>query len=168
MSRAKFYNSDVIRKAYTAKKLLDLAYLIIGQAADVYVRKGMMFPVICSSTLLRLSRDGPASVTEIARDLQHPHQTIAQHLATLTKLGIAEKRPDETDRRRFEFHLTRVGEEQAALLEQYNLDAAEVFRTLDADIDVDLGAVLDAAFAALERTPMTERFSAPRSNRTMR
>lgn len=158
MARSEFYRSKIIQKAYTAKKLLDLAYLIIDQVADVYVQKGMIFPVICSSTLLFLSKRGPASVTEIARVLEHPHQTIAQHLATLGKLGIVKKRQDKTDKRRSEYHLTQTGVKQAALLDNYNLQAAEVFQSLDEDVAVDLARVLDASMAALKKWPMADRF----------
>ena len=153
-----FYDTAIVRKAYTAKKLLDLAFLIQTQVTKVYVRKGMIFPVSCSSTLLHLSKDGPASVTEIARALKHPHQTVAQHLATLSKLGIIEKRSDIADRRRAEYVLTDLGVTQAGHLDQYNAEAASVFEGLDADIDADLGDLLDNAMTALDARPMDERF----------
>ncbi len=158
MSRSEFYRDDTIQKAYTAKKLLDLAYLIQGQAAEVYRARGMVFPVICSSTLLRLADAGPASVTQIAAVLEHPHQTITQHLNALIKLGIAEKRPDESDKRRFEFHLTPFGEEQAALLKSYNAAAARVFTELDEALSVTLSAVLDGGITALKEHPLAARF----------
>ena len=158
MSKSNFYDSDTIKKAYTAKKLLDLAYLITTQVTEVYVQKGMIFPVICSSTLLCLSTTGPASVTEIARVLHHPHQTVAQHLRTLIKLGIVEKRQDQTDKRRSEYHLTPVGLEQAQLLNNYNVQAADVFKSLDEDIEANLGKLLDAGVEALNKRTMAERF----------
>lgn len=158
MTQPKFYDNAIIQKAYTAKKLLDLAFLIQAQVTEVYVHKGMIFPVSCSSTLLYLHKRGPASVTEAARVLQHPHQTVAQHLATLSKLNIIDKRSDETDRRRVEYFLTGLGEAQAALLDQYNIEAAEVFERLNADIGTDLGDVLDIGLAALNNRSMADRF----------
>lgn len=158
MNHREFYDDLVIQKAYTAKKLLDLAFLIQGQVTEVYVHKGMIFPVSCSSTLLFLSRGGPASVTEVARALQHPHQTVAQHLATLGKLNIIEKRTDETDRRRIEYVLTDIGRAQADFLDRYNTEAAEVFEHLNRDIGIDLGDVLDMGIAALKRRSMADRF----------
>lgn len=158
MTRLEFYKDDTIQKAYTAKKLLDLAYLIQGQAAEVYRARGMVFPVICSSTLLRLANAGPASVTQIASVLEHPHQTITQHLNALIKLGIAEKRQDESDKRRFEFHLTPFGVEQAALLAAYNTAAARVFTDLDEALSVTLSSVLDEGMAALKERPLAARF----------
>lgn len=159
MPHRDFYDSAIVRKAYTAKKLLDLAFLIQSQVTKVYVRKGMVFPVSCSSTLLHLNKEGPASVTEVARALQHPHQTVAQHLATLGKLRIVERRTDAADRRRTEYLLTEFGEAQADLLDHYNVEAASVFQGLNADIGADLGDILDKAMSALDDRPMDDRFS---------
>lgn len=158
MSKKNFYDTDTIQKAYTAKKLADLINLIVQQVTPVYGQMGMVFPVICSSTLLCLSTRGPASVTEIARLLHHPHQTVAQHLRILTGLGIIEKQPDPNDKRRSEYHLTDLGLKQAALLGTYNLRAADVFQSLSDDINVDLPAVLDAGVKALTKRTMEDRF----------
>jgi DNA-binding MarR family transcriptional regulator len=159
MSHRDFYDSAIVRKAYTAKKLLDLAFLIQSQVTKVYARNGMVFPVSCSSTLLHLSKSRPASVTEVARSLRHPHQTVAQHLATLSKLHVIGKRTDAADRRRTEYYLTDFGTTQADLLHQYNVEAAAVFEGLDADIGADLGDLLDKAMRALDDRPMDDRFS---------
>ena len=158
MTRREFYNTAIVQKAYTAKKLLDLAFLIQSQVTEVYTHKGMIFPVSCSSTLLYLGKCGPASVTEVARVLQHPHQTVAQHLATLTRLHIIDKRADEADRRRIEYFLTDVGKAQATLLDQYNVEAAEVFERLNRDIGTDLGDVLDIGISSLKKRSMADRF----------
>lgn len=85
-----------------------------NQVTKVYARNGMVFPVSCSSTLLHLNKNGPASVTEVARALP-PHQTVAQLLATLSKLHVIEKRTDAADRRRTEYFLTEFGTAQASL-----------------------------------------------------
>ena len=135
-----------------------MSYLILDQVAQVYSQKGMIFPVICSSTLLCLSKNGSASVTKIARVLKHPHQTLAQHLKTLTKLGIVKNREDKNDKRRTEYFLTARGAAQADLLDHYNLQAADVFKSLDEDIGVDLGATLDVGIEALNRRTMVDRF----------
>jgi len=161
MTHRDFYHDAIVRKAYTAKKLLDLAFLIQSQVAQIYVRKGMVFPVACSSTLLQLSKGGPASVTEVARVLQHPHQTVAQHLVTLDKLKIVDKRTDESDRRRTEYFLTEIGEIQASRLDQYNVEAADAFESLNKDLGVELGDILDVAMAALNTRGMADRFPNP-------
>lgn len=158
MNQPAFYDNVIVQKAYTAKKLLDLAYLIQAQVTEVYTHKGMIFPVSCSSTLLYLGKQGPASVTEVARALQHPHQTVAQHLSTLGKLNIVESRADERDRRRLEYVLTDLGRAQAGLLDQYNIEAAEVFERLNDDIGTDLGSVLDIGIRALNSRSMADRF----------
>jgi DNA-binding MarR family transcriptional regulator len=159
LTKNSFYDSSVIDKAYTAKKLLDLFYLIQSQVSQVYRQKGMIFPVICSSTLLFLSRHGPASVTEVARALEHPHQTVAQHFKTLGKLGILKNQKDPLDKRRSEYFLTETGTDQAARLELYNVEAAEVFKSLDRDLGQDLGQLLDSGRHSLLQKTMVERFA---------
>lgn len=154
-----FYDSEIVSKAYTAKKLLDLSYLIQAQVASVYDEKGMVFPVVCSSTLLFLKLHGPASVTEVAKALEHPHQTVAQHLNTLGRLDIVEKRRDKTDQRRSEFVLTEIGEDQSERLERYNIEAADVFTGLDKDIGADLGQLLEVGRTHLLDRSMSDRFS---------
>lgn len=159
MTKNSFYDSGVIDKAYTAKKLLDLSYLIQSQVSQVYRQKGMIFPVICSSALLFLSRHGPASVTEVAKALEHPHQTVAQHFKTLGKLGIVQNQKDPLDKRRSEYFLTEIGKDQAARLELYNVEAADVFTGLDGDLGQDLGQILDAGRDSLLQKSMADRFA---------
>jgi DNA-binding MarR family transcriptional regulator len=158
MSKSKFYNSDLIHKAYTGKKSLDFSYLVLAQVETVYRNKGMVFPVVTSSTLLYLSEQGSASLTEIAKALQFPHQVIAQRINSLSKLDLLEKHPDPNDKRRSEYHLTRKGKDQAARLAAYNIEAAAVFQSVFDDAGVDIGAALDSGCAALEEKTMAERF----------
>jgi len=160
MPTSPFYDSETIQKAYTPKKLLDLVHLIIEQVSPVYSQKGMIFPISCSSTLLNLGRNGPASVTEIAKILGHPHQTVAQHLNILTKLGLVRKHADRNDKRRSEYRLTKKGSDQADRLNHYNLGAAEVFQSLSDDVGVDMAQILDAAYGHLKRRTIADRFSA--------
>lgn len=159
MSTAKFYNSELIQKAYTAKKALDFFYLILEQVRTVYLDKGMIFPVIASSTLLYISEHEPVSLTEISKALEHPHQVIAQRTATLMKLNLLRKQPDPNDKRRSEFSLTKIGSTQAALLHKYNIEAADVFQSIFDDAGVDIGAALDAGNNAMKQRTMAHRFS---------
>lgn len=159
MVTSKFYNSELIQKAYTAKKALDFSYLILKQVGTVYLDKGMVFPVIASSTLLYISEHEPVSLTEIAKVLEHPHQVIAQRTATLMKLNLLSKQADPNDKRRTEFSLTKLGKSQAALLHKYNIEAADVFQSIFDDAGVDIGAALDAGCDALHQRTMARRFS---------
>lgn len=157
MRDSSFYNTNIMSKAYTAKKLLDLKYLILEQAAPIYVKRGLIFPVTCSSTLLHLNNAGPSSVTEIAKALDHPHQTIAQYLCKLTKLGLVDCRLDTNDKRRSEYHLTKKSKNQLTKLINYNRESALAFEGLNKDIGVDLSQVLDTSFEHLKRKSLSER-----------
>ena len=153
-----FYESQAMKTAYVGKRAKDFNYLITAQAESVYRARGIVFPVVVSSTIYYLYRNGPAAMADIAKALEHPHQTIAQHAATLTKCGLIEKRADKNDRRRSLFYLTRRGKEQAQRLEDLSSEAAQVFGELFEELGIDVAAVLEAAQEALKSRPLIDRF----------
>ena len=153
-----FYNSVEIKTAYVGKRAKDFNYLITAQAENVYRRCGIIFPVVASSTVAYLYRNGPAALADIAKALEHPHQTIAQHTESLTKARLAIKKPDPNDGRRSNFHLTAKGRDQAARLEMLSEEAANVFQELFDEIGLDLSDALEKAHKALKERPLEKRF----------
>ncbi len=140
------------------KQLSSLSALIQEQMTPVFAQKGIVLPVICSSTLLCLGRIAPATVTDIAKQVGHPHQSVAQHLGKLLKLGIIKKQADTNDKRRTEYVLTAVGQQQIQKLHAYNQQAEKVFETLAKTLGADLPALLLAAEEQLRTRPLTARF----------
>lgn len=67
------------------------------------------------AVLARLSREGPATVSELARAECVKPQSMGATIATLEELGLVERRPHPTDGRQVNLLLTEAG---SALCEQ--------------------------------------------------
>lgn len=158
MSSSEFYDSELISKAYLGKKAADLANLITAQAEAVYRDRGMTFPVVTSSTLHYLGRNGGVSLVDIAKALEHPHQVIAQRIANLARLGLVERHPDPDDGRRQLLHLTDQGRDQAGRLEDYIIASSTAVQDLFDEIHADLSKTIGHAIAALKAQPFGARF----------
>jgi len=159
-----FVNSETVRKAYLGKHAQDLILKSSDQVLDVYKARGIVIPVVVSSTLQFLNRDSGASLSDIARALELPHQLVAQRTEKLLKLGLVTKQLDPADKRRSEFHLTKTGQNQAHLLKQCMADMALVYADIYDEIDCDLAQALLDAITALERKPLLSRFEDKFSN----
>lgn len=62
-----------------------------------------------TSALSRLSKDGPASTSDLAAAERVRHQSMASTLAILEERGLIERRPDPTDGRRQLVSLSDAG-----------------------------------------------------------
>jgi DNA-binding MarR family transcriptional regulator len=147
-----------VNKAFMAKRVFDLHLLILKQAEQVYTDRGIVFPVSVSSTVLFIASVKGASLAAIARALGHPHQLIAQRVKTLLKLGLVIGRQDSHDKRRTFYKLTKAGQKQSELLNDYCTEAAIAFNHLSAELGVDLHQLLDRACTALDANSFAKRF----------
>ena len=153
-----FVNSENIRKAYLGKHAQDLILKSSQQVLEVYQHRGIIIPVVVSSTMQFLNRQDGASLADIARALSLPHQLVAQRIDKLRKLDLVEGRADKTDRRRTEYHLNDEGRDQAQRLRQCMEDMAHIYGDLYKEIECDLAQKLLDGIQALERTPLLKRF----------
>lgn len=159
MNHEESFNAEIaVNAAFLSKRVYDFHLLINKQADKVYKNKGIIFPVATSSTVLFLSTIDSASLAQIARALDHPHQLIAQRVKALLKLELIEGTQDSKDKRRTLYHLTQTGLIQSQLLNDYCKEAADAFNSLSKEVGVDLHVTLNKACTALERTPFSERF----------
>lgn len=159
MSReSEFKQSMEQNRAFTAKRVFDLHLLILKQAEDVYVSRGMIFPVAVSSVILFLSTAKRASLTEISKALGQPHQLIAQRVKILVKLALISGVQDPDDKRRTVYEFTEAGLSQRDLLIDYCSEAEVAFGDLSNELGVDLHEVLDKACKALENKSFAVRF----------
>jgi DNA-binding MarR family transcriptional regulator len=107
-------------------------------AADLRVAVGSLVrrlrsenrhPLTQTWVLGRLDREGPASVSDLARDLRVRPQSMAQTVGDLDAEGMVERRPDPDDRRRAVVSLTPAGrariEEDRAVREGWLVKALE-------------------------------------------
>lgn len=146
--------------AFLGKTVHDFALLILRQAENVYGRYGISFPVSVSSTVLYLSEARSASLLDIARVLDHPHQLIAQRIKILLKHDLVVGKKDPDDQRRTLYKLTVEGKKQAESLKTYCRDAAVVFDMLSEEVGGDLQAKIQQASNALKARSMAARLDA--------
>jgi DNA-binding MarR family transcriptional regulator len=73
------------------------------------LRTENLFPLTQTWVLGRLDREGPSSVSELARDLRVRPQSMAQTVGDLEAEAMIERRPDPDDRRRAVVSLTPAG-----------------------------------------------------------
>ncbi|WP_462152242.1 hypothetical protein [Pseudoalteromonas xiamenensis] len=145
--------------SFMPKQAFDFVSLIEKQAGVVFQWMGLIIPVITASTLTLIAEKKSISLLEIARGLGIPHQLAAQRVKTLLKLNIIVGDKDESDKRRTNYQLTPLGEQQNHLLINYLFHADRVFSALTEEIGVDLMAALKAANQSFEERPLTERIS---------
>jgi DNA-binding MarR family transcriptional regulator len=165
MNHEKEFKSSIsVNKAFMAKRVFDLYLLILKQAEEVYQNKGMLFPVIVSSTILFLASVKSASLSQTAKALGQPHQLIAQRIKILLKLKMISSSPDINDKRRTLYKLTGLGKKQGALLDDYCLEAAVAFNDLSGELGLDLHQLLNQACEALEQKSFAQRFPSHKEN----
>ena len=144
--------------AFLAKSVFDLHCLIQKQSEELYLLKGLDFPVVVSSTIMFLSTVNKASITQIANALNHAHQLAAQRVKILLKHDLIKASPDLEDKRRTLYSLTEKGIEMAKALKLYCVDAAAAFDDLSNEMGVDLQQLFNKLSAALLQRSFGDRF----------
>ncbi len=150
----------MLANAFLGRRAADFANLLTAQAEVVYRERGMIFPVVTSSTLHFISQNPNLSLADISNALEQPHQVIAQRIASLDKLNLVERTPDPSDRRRQLLKLSDEGLRQVGLLEEYLIASQVAIRDLYDELGADLSSMLTNASAALKRRSFADRFEA--------
>ena len=153
----KFVPSFSRRKGYTPKQSLDFSSLMEKQAKPVYERMGIIFPVITSSTVNFIAEFKTVSLLEIARGLDIPHQLVSQRIKILLKLDIVSAHKDPQDKRKTNYKLTQLGVAQNELFAAYLSSADKVFNELDAELGVDLMALLSLVNKSFANKSLEQR-----------
>lgn len=143
--------------AFTPKAALDFAFLIEKQAEQVYEKFGIRFPVIASSTMHFIGLAKEASLADVAKALEIPHQLAAQRIKLLLELEMIQSRADELDKRRTLYSFTKIGKRQYLLLDRYLESADKVFLKLNESIGTNLLDSLQAAKRAFIDSSLEER-----------
>ncbi len=147
-----------LARVFIARHAMSWADLAVDQARPVYGDYKLDFPVNASSALLTIGRFGPVTQAEIAHHVGFSHQSVAQQLRALTRLGLIERRPDPNDARAYRLMLSRRGRAQYRRLETFCEDASAVFEELFEEAGCDLAAALAKTKRALENRPLKDRF----------
>jgi DNA-binding MarR family transcriptional regulator len=143
--------------AFTPKAALDFAFLIEKQAEQVYGRFDIRFPVITSSTMHFIGLTKEASLADVAKALEIPHQLASQRIKLLLELEMIQSRADEQDKRRTLYSLTKLGKRQYILLEKYLESAEQVFQKLNEALGINLLDCLQEAKRAFIDSSLNER-----------
>jgi DNA-binding MarR family transcriptional regulator len=148
---------DELRPAFVAH-LADRLNQMIWTETQIYAdRVGIRAPLKTHSAILFLLRQGPASLSEIARTDGQSHQLLASRMDPLERMGLIERFEDPKDARRSPYRLTKAGREEAKRVESALAVKAEAMRRLFAEMDQDLIAVLEAAIEHLRVKPLGQR-----------
>lgn len=168
MKSGRFLKTEALEKAYLGKRVHDFLATISEQVDAIYKQRGIHIPVTASSTLQYIAGQKGVSLADIARALEVTHQITTQRVHKLEKIGLVEKRADMNDRRRFEWHLTPLGHDQAKLLESCMADAALVYQGLYDQLNLDLADALQEARNAILEHTLNDRFTEIESHKKVR
>ena len=154
------YSKDGINgKALLGKRAEDLSNLIEEQSQPIFDSLGIIVPIKSCSTLLSLFELQQASVTDLARQLDHSHQLVKQKLPKLLKLGVIQQSPDKEDKRRTLYSLTPKGEAQSQKIKEYLKQSEKLVDSISKDIGVDIFDAIDNAIKAMKERSLLDRFN---------
>jgi DNA-binding MarR family transcriptional regulator len=155
-----------LRPAFLAHVADRLNMDICDQTAGLFERREITAPVRSASTLLFLLKEGPATLSEMARTDGQSHQALSARLAPLEALSLIERTTDPNDNRRRPYALTRSGVAEARRIEAACTEIANAIDDMFEEIGIDVLANLDAAREALRRRPLEGRLTeTPRRKR---
>ncbi len=121
--------------------------LCIRQLRQVQVEGDLSLPE--ASVLKRLDRNGPTSVTELAKVEQISVQSIGATLGSLEARGLVERRPHPSDGRRSVLSITKAG--VRALEDKHNGRAEQLARVLSSEFSPSELRQLMVAAPLIER-----------------
>lgn len=148
---------DELRPAFVAH-LADRLNNMIWTETQIYAdRVGIKAPLKTHSAILFLLRQGPASLSEIARIDGQSHQLLASRIDPLERLGLIERFVDPKDARRSPYRLTKAGREEAKRVEVAITVKAKAMRLLFKEMDRDLIAIMEEAIERLRIKPLGQR-----------
>ena len=153
-----------LRPAFVAH-LADRLNNMIWAETKIYAdRAGIKAPLKTHSAILFLLRQGPASLSEIARTDGQSHQLLASRIDPLERMGLVEGFVDPKDARRNPYRLTKAGREEAKRIEAAIAVKAQAMRSLFEEMDLDLVAALEDAMERLRVKPLGQRLIEAQTN----
>jgi DNA-binding MarR family transcriptional regulator len=129
---------------FLAHRLRRLSELLVVEEEPVMREADLLVPARGSSTMLLLSRKGPLTVTQIARELRLSHPLIIRIVRALETVGYVAGGNEQPDRRSRRLVLTALGAAKAKELEEFNQVVAEAYRWLFRAAEADLFAAVEA------------------------
>ena len=136
-----------------------LGDILARQGEDLLKEKGWLTPSLSVSTILFLSSNGEATVTDISVAVGVSHQLAAQRINELEKLGLVKRVPNQQDKRSRLIVLTDSGQKEAGELDLFVQETSRALRVLEEEIACSLSQTICDAVEALERNPLKNRYA---------
>ena len=153
------HSIDSLGPTFIGLQLVQLSDIIDWQGDKLFSELGHAFPSRCVSTLIFLSREKPATVTEIAVFLGISHQLVGHRLKELKSEGLVQEQEDPSDSRRRLISLTRRGKTRAAKVAALCGEIEQVFGKVFSEIGINLFDALIKAKTALADRDISMRLS---------
>jgi len=157
MSRRSFVDSHAYLHAFVGNRLDRAVHLINDQSGAVLSDAGFEMAPQSASCLLFIADNGDASAADIAAALNLPHQVVTQRLNALLDLKLVARHADPKDGRRKLIRLTARGKKEFNRLRVILEDAHAIYDELNAELGVDISALMLRLMDSLEREPLAER-----------
>ena len=157
MTTETFLSAHLLRGAFFAHQLDQLAELIAVQGEAFLRDAGIQIPSRAVSTALLIGERGNISAADIAEALDQPHQLATQRIELLISAGIVSRLPDPDDGRRKSLQLTDTGVNQFEKLKQSLKNIDHLFQALFEEVDCDLPNAISRATEALNQSSLLMR-----------
>lgn len=136
--------------------LRSLVATLDGDVDAVYAAAGLDYRARYTPVVRRLAPAGEMRIKDLATELGFSHSAISQTIAELRRRGWVELAPGPDGRER-RARLTAYGRLQLPALQAIWRATARAAAALDADVGLELEAVLRSALRALEARPYRAR-----------
>ncbi|MBV8665585.1 MAG: MarR family transcriptional regulator [Burkholderiaceae bacterium] len=137
--------------------LRHLIELLDSAVERAYTDAGLDYRPRYTPVMRVLIRQGPATIGEIAESAAITQPAVTQTIGRMTEAGLVSIVPGVRDARQRIVQLTPEGQTLVSELERCWRATALAAQSLDQDLALPLGDVLEAAILALEKHPFEER-----------
>lgn len=137
-------------------RLRRLSSTIDADSARLYAAFGVEFEQRWFGVVNQLALNGPMTVSELGVALRITHVSVSQTRDSLTKAGLVQSAPHDSDARKRTLSLTRTGTALVARLQPLWKAFDDAARTLDAEAG-HVASALDRLDAALDQRSMFDR-----------
>ncbi|MGH1366430.1 MAG: MarR family winged helix-turn-helix transcriptional regulator [Calditrichia bacterium] len=142
---------------FLGKRSDQLSMLIEQQVIPIFEDIGIVVPVRSCSLVVVLAELTFASAADLARQLDQSHQLVLQKIPALERLKLLRRQNDPNDKRRKVFQLTSEGHQQLELINKHIRLIEQAYEKLNAELGVDVFAVLGRAIEALKAKDLSTR-----------
>jgi DNA-binding MarR family transcriptional regulator len=154
-----FDDPDLGRIFYISR-LHRLLRQLDNQIETIAAEHGIESPPECTTILLSLWQYGPMPLNPLAESVGESPAVVGRRVRKLVEQRFA-RRSVQPQVKRVEFLLTQAGYRQAEALMRLSPKMEEIYRSLDAELGVDLAQTVERLSRSLKARPLMARLSEP-------